>query len=323
MGSSIWDFPFYGEALDSLKIACDGWISFSNVLPCYADSFTCYKNKGLPWLWGPYHLVAPMWDDLMLVDSSAIYFYSNADSAIISYINLHRWSQTGGGPYSFQGILTPDGEITYQYLRIPDSLYSATVGIQNRDGTVGLQVLYIQHALHDSLVVRTKPGWVRVDSCSGWLRPEESKTLNLTFDPLCYPRGIYHADLVIRGWDKNHLLESKIIPLTLCIDTTTSVAWTDAEIPWAVTLPSNYPNPFNSATAIEFTLSKPGQVRVDIFNILGQRVRTLMDGFLTAGRKEVNWDGRGDGGEEVASGIYLYRIKMSGYSESKKMLLLR
>ncbi len=317
-------FPFYGEAFDSLRIASDGWISFSSVLPCYADTFKCYVNRSLPWLWGPYYLVAPFWDDLILVDSSAIYFYSNADSAIISYTNFHRWSHTGGGPYSFQIVLTPDGEITCQYLRAPDSLYSATVGIQNRDGTVGLQVLHNQHTLSDSLVVRIKPGWIRVDSCSGWLQPGENKTLNLTFDPLCYTQGIHQADLLIYSWDKNHPLETKIIPLTFCIDTTTSVGWTDAgEIPEAVTLLQNYPNPFNPVTSIEFALSKPGQVRIDIFNILGQKVRTLTDGYFTAGRKAVLWDGRDERGREASSGIYLYRIRNGEYSKTRKMLLLR
>ncbi len=318
-----FSFPFYGEAFDSLRIASDGWISFSHVLPCYADTFKCYINKSLPWLWGPYYLLAPFWDDLKLADSSAVCFYSNSDSAVISFIDLHRWSQAGGGPYSFQAILAQNGEIDFRYLRIPDSLYSATVGIQNRDGTVGLQVLRNERLLRDSLAIKIKPGWIKVDSSGGWLQPGENKTLNLTFDPVCYPQGIYQADLLIHGWDKNHTLDTRIIPLTFCIDTTTSVEWTDAETPQAVTLFFNYPNPFNPTTTIEFTLGRSGPVRIEIFNVLGQRVRTLIDGFLAAGRKTVNWDGKGDRGEEVASGIYLYRIRNGEYSKTRKMLLLR
>jgi hypothetical protein len=318
-----FSFPLYGETFDSLRIASDGWISFSDVLPCYTDTFKCYINKTLPWLWGPYYLLAPFWEDLRVVDNSAIYSYSNSDSAVISFINLHRWSQAGGGPYSFQAILTQTGEIDFQYLRIPDLLYSATVGTQNRDGTVGLQVLRNEHLLQDSLAIKIKPGWIKVDSYKGWLQPGGNETLNLTFDPVCYPQGIYQADLLIHGWDKNHSLETKIIPLTFCIDTTTSVEWTDAQIPQAITLLQNYPNPFNPTTTIEFTLARPGPVRIEIFNILGQRVRTLTDGFLTAGYKTVIWDGRSDRGEEVSSGVYLCRIWNGEYSKTGKMLLLR
>jgi hypothetical protein len=317
-----FSFPFYGEVFDSLRIASDGWISFSSVLPCYTDTFKCYINRSLPWLWGPYYLVAPFWEDLRLADSSAVYFYSNSDSAVITFINLHRWGLPGG-PYSFQAILTRTGEIDFQYLRVPDSLYSATTGIQNRDGTVGLQVLRNEHFLRDSLAIKIKPGWIKVDSSDGWLGPGENKALNLTFDPLCYPQGIYQADLLIHGWDKNHALETKVIPLTFCIDTTSSVEWTDAEIPQAISLLSNYPNPFNPTTTIEFTLTRPGPVEIEILNVLGQRVRTLTNEFLTAGRKTVNWDGKSDRGEEVASGIYFCRIRNGEYSKTRKMLLLR
>jgi flagellar hook assembly protein FlgD len=64
-------------------------------------------------------------------------------------------------------------------------------------------------------------------------------------------------------------------------------------------------------------------VKVEIFNLLGQKVRTLVDEPLRAGHKLVDWDGCDDGGEEVCSGIYFYRIRASEFSDSKKMILLR
>ncbi len=318
-----FSFSFYEDTFDSLRISSDGWLSFSHLLPCYSDTFKCYVNQQLPWLWGPYYLLATFWDDLKLVDSSAIFLFSNADSAVISFLNVHRYGQAGGGPYTFQAILTPDGQITFQYLRVPDSIYSATVGTQNRDGTVGLKVMHNEHSLHDSLAIMIKPGWVKVDSRKGWLQPGESKTLSLTFDPLCYPQGIYHVELLIHSWDENHQLEDKVIPLTFCIDTTTSVEWTEAATPEAVTLLQNYPNPFNPFTSIEFVLFEPGWVKLEIINLLGQKVRTLLDKKLTAGQQLVPWDGRDDSGKEVSSGIYLYRIRTAGYSAARKMLLLK
>lgn len=329
-----FSFPFYGNTFDSVRIASDGWLSFSYLVPCYSDTFKCYINHILPWLWGPYCLVAPFWDDLKLTDSSAIYFYSNSDSAIISFLNLHRYGQTGGGPYTFQTILIPDGEITFQYLHVHDSLYSATVGIQNYNGTIGLEVLYNETPLHDSLAIKIRPGWVRIDSTEGTILPEEDKTLNLTFDPLTYPKGIYHADLLLDSWDKNHQLETKVIPMTLCIDTTTSVEWADAQKPEKITLLQNYPNPFNPLTSIQFTVGGgvgkavdggrwTADVSLRIFNILGQLVRTLVDDEMIPGNYQVIWDGKDDRGKEVASGIYFCKLKAGTYQKIRKMVLLK
>jgi hypothetical protein len=85
----------------------------------------------------------------------------------------------------------------------------------------------------------------------------------------------------------------------------------------------NYPNPFNPTTTVEFLLSRSGQVKIEIYNILGQKVRTLVDENLKAGHKAVDWDGSDDSGQEVASGIYFYRIETAEFSQSKKMLLLK
>lgn len=334
-----FSFPFYGNTFDSIRIASDGWLSFSPVIPCYTDSFLCWANKCLPYLWGPYDLLAPFWDDLILTDSSAIYFCSNnSDSAIISFLNFYHYGQGNKGPYTFQTILTPNGEITFQYLHLHDSFYSATVGIQNQDGTVGLELFCNQKELQDSLSIKIRPGWIKVDSMKGWIQPGESKILNLTFDRLTYPRGIYHANLLIDSWDKNHRLETKVIPLTLCIDTTTSVDWTDGVKPEGIMLFQNYPNPFNPLTSIQYTVGSrqtkaadgsrfvvrgPIPTTLRIYNILGQKVRTLVDEVKMPGDYEVIWDGKDDQGKEVASGIYFCKLTVGSYQKIRKMVLLK
>jgi hypothetical protein len=323
-----FSFPFYGNQFDSLRIASDGWMSFSPFPPCYMDTFSCYTNKELPWMWGPYNLIAPLWDNLKLKDSSKIYYYSNNDSAIISYLNLKRFSQTGGGPYTFQTILTKNGEITFQYHRVNDTLYSATVGIQNQDGTDGLEIFCNQKYLEDSLWIRIRPSWVSVDSMWGTIQPGEGKTLNLTFDRLSYPRGIYHANLIIDSWDKNHNLDTIRIPLTLCIDTTTSVDFDEDQKPTAFVLFQNYPNPFNPITVIRFNVQDskfkiPIYTTLKIYNILGQKVRTLVDEPKRAGSHEVIWDGKDDKGKDVASGLYFYQLTAGDYKETKEMILIR
>ena len=88
-------------------------------------------------------------------------------------------------------------------------------------------------------------------------------------------------------------------------------------------LKQNYPNPFNPETIIQYDLPRGHEVEIVVYNILGQKVRTLLEEYQRAGRHRVLWDGRDDKGKEVASGIYLYRIKTSEFSQTKKMVLLR
>jgi len=89
------------------------------------------------------------------------------------------------------------------------------------------------------------------------------------------------------------------------------------------TLNQNYPNPFNPICRIEYALPADCQVTLSIYNILGQRVRVLVDEYQSAGHKSVKWDGRDDQGKEVTSGIYFYRIQAGDFTEAKKMLLLK
>jgi len=95
------------------------------------------------------------------------------------------------------------------------------------------------------------------------------------------------------------------------------------ELPNLYSLSQNYPNPFNPSTQIEFEIPKAGFVEIQIFNVLGKQLRTLVSERLSAGRKVVTWDGTDNGGHPVASGVYFYRISTDGYAEAKKMLLLK
>jgi len=94
-------------------------------------------------------------------------------------------------------------------------------------------------------------------------------------------------------------------------------------LPEVFALHQNSPNPFNPVTAIKYDMPKAGDVQIAVFNVLGQRVTDLVDGYQEAGSHEVVWNGKDDGGSSVASGIYFYRIKTSEFSDTKKMLLLK
>ncbi len=85
----------------------------------------------------------------------------------------------------------------------------------------------------------------------------------------------------------------------------------------------NYPNPFNSNTKIAFDIYKPGNVKITVYNVLGQKIRTLFNGYQPTGPNHVEWDGKNSTGSTVSSGIYFYRLEAQNYSKTKKMLLVR
>jgi len=95
----------------------------------------------------------------------------------------------------------------------------------------------------------------------------------------------------------------------------------------ATALLGNFPNPFNPETTISFQLSVfcCPFVQIDVYNIRGQRVRTLLDGSreFGAGSHSVVWDGQDDNGERVSSGVYFYRMQAGDYTETRRMLLMK
>lgn len=85
----------------------------------------------------------------------------------------------------------------------------------------------------------------------------------------------------------------------------------------------NYPNPFNPETEIKYSLAKNDKVKLVVYNVLGRKVRALVDEYQTAGNKSVHWDGKDESGNEVGSGIYFYQIQTGDFVQTKKMTLLR
>jgi hypothetical protein len=88
-------------------------------------------------------------------------------------------------------------------------------------------------------------------------------------------------------------------------------------------LDQNYPNPFNPTTTIAYALPESGDVTLEVFNINGQVVSTLIDQRQPAGYHEVEWDGHSSNGAPAATGVYFYRLITNDFVESKKMMLLK
>ena len=94
-------------------------------------------------------------------------------------------------------------------------------------------------------------------------------------------------------------------------------------VPQVFTISQNYPNPFNTETRIEFSLPHGSFVTIDVFNILGQKIRNLVSKQLMIGTWAVSWDGRDENNQPVASGVYFYRIKAGDFVQAKRMVLVK
>jgi len=94
-------------------------------------------------------------------------------------------------------------------------------------------------------------------------------------------------------------------------------------LPGTASLAQNYPNPFNPATMIEFSLEHPERIELSIYNLLGQKVKILFDGFMEQGTTSFQWDTTDEHGQQVASGIYLCKLSTGGVKLTRKMVLVR
>jgi hypothetical protein len=93
--------------------------------------------------------------------------------------------------------------------------------------------------------------------------------------------------------------------------------------PFTFELAQNYPNPFNPETTIRFQLARQGNVTIKIYNILGQKVRTMIDEVKPAGTYTIKWNGTNDRGLLVSSGIYFYQMISADFFKVQKMLFLK
>jgi hypothetical protein len=123
----------------------------------------------------------------------------------------------------------------------------------------------------------------------------------------------------LRDMTMGKVLPAGVVPLSIPNVMFKSVdGETASQLPNGWSLAQNYPNPFNPATEIQFALPEASDVRLTVYNVLGQTVATLVNGHVEAGDHTVTWDG-----SAAASGVYLYRLEAGTYSEAKKMLLLK
>lgn len=177
---------------------------------------------------------------------------------------------------------------------------------------------------------------VEVDADSTIRADMDSALVRIYFDPATLGAGFDASKLVISHWDdkadnpKWEDLKTRVDTLNNFAEAYTtsfssfglfdsgSATGVNDDTPAAFRLDQNVPNPFNPATTIAFTLPSAGQVTLSVYNITGQEVMRLVDGALAAGTHSIMFNG-----SRFASGVYFYRITANGFTQAKKMLLVK
>ncbi|MCD4818881.1 MAG: T9SS type A sorting domain-containing protein [Candidatus Cloacimonetes bacterium] len=158
--------------------------------------------------------------------------------------------------------------------------------------------------------------WLAFSSTEGSLDVNESEEITLTFDTTDLEAGVISEDIIIMYNGRSVL----IIPIELTIE---SVDANDDMIPLVTSVGTNYPNPFNPETTIKYQLSESGMVQMEIYNVKGQKVKTLVNIALDKGYYDVVWAGDDDNNRKVSSGIYFYTFRTSRFTTTKKMILMK
>ena len=185
-------FPFYGNNFPSINVCSNGWLSFTSTA-------TGYSNYALPSASAPENLLAPFHDDLRFSsETAAAHYYYDGSRFIVQFTDVQKYFSNGS--LTFQVILYPNGKIVYQYLTMTDALLnSATVGIQNDDNTIGLQVAYNEDYIHDNLAVQfsTTPDWLTVSPPSATVPAGETFDFDVVFDATDREGGDYTGAVVL------------------------------------------------------------------------------------------------------------------------------
>ncbi len=392
-----FDFQYYGSSYSEVTVCSNGFMNFG-----YHTS-SAYINSSIPSGSTPNNIVAAFWDDLNPSQGGQVCYYYDASSHrfIVEWYQVPHFYNTG--QYTFQIILqdpdyfatpTGDGNILVNYHSYDDP-NSVTIGLENSNGTTGIQFLY--NGTYDQfampleyefaimyttglempdltitlepqgtpIVIPANGGTFDYDvtienvgtnyaTFTAWttatlpngsetgaillrpgigLAPGANIFRNLTQTvPDIAPAGSYYYNAFVGGYPNNIIAqdsfpfekEDGIIDGSSIYDDWYIEGWDSdlldaaSNLPQEFFLSQNYPNPFNPVTTLHFGLPEAGDVKLEVFNILGRKVATLVNGKLEAGYHSIVWDA-----SELSSGVYFCKLEAGGKTMIKKSILMK
>ncbi|MFH0735575.1 MAG: C25 family cysteine peptidase [bacterium] len=395
-----FDFKFYGSLNSQIYIHSDGYITVG------AQSATTYSNTSIPTSGTPNGIIAPIWDDLEGKTNSKVYYKNDGGKFIVQFTDWTRYGTSATGVFTFQVVLFQNGKIVIYYKTMTGSVDQCTVGIENMDGTDGLQVVKDAAYLKGNFALQfmAEPDWMFMNNSAGMLYNGNSTIVQLKFQTEGLQQGNYGMDVEITSNDPNASVVT--VPVSMQVGTTVpveligftanlnngyiSLAWTTATetnnqgyeiqrrisdewekvgfvtgkgttteksnynyqdnltnvksdkvlyrlkqidfdgtshfspvvevsyLPQQYSLEQNYPNPFNPSTTIKFAIPTASNVKLLVYNSLGQLVSEVVNQRFDAGFYSYSFNA-----SSLSSGVYYYRIEADNFTSIKKMMLIK
>jgi len=305
-----FQFEYYGVSSNLIRLGSNGGILFGATA-----GDVPVTNELMPSTVTPNAIIAPFWDDLNPAVSGNIYYQDMGDGRfVITWNALPHYATTGTGTYTFQLILQAGGAITFQYkTMVGPTLDSATIGIENQTASTGLQVVRNANYVHDNLAIRIAALWVDAVPASGTINAGSSGSFNLVFDATGMAPGTYHANMTLTTNDPSHV--TTVVPITLNIGVVANEAPAAFEGTHLLTAVS--PNPFSTSASFTLAVRDPQAVRIEVYDALGRRVATLLDGEMAAGAARTFTLN----GAALSSGTYVLRVEGDAFSETRRVTL--
>lgn len=214
-----FNFPFYGDNKSEVYVSSHGFLDFNT------ENITAYIHTQLPEAQIPNDLIAGYWTDLY--PNNNIYYYSTQDYLIVQYTNIKRFASDDN--ISFQFILYPNGNIKLQYQEVNDSYNNATIGIENAEGSSGMQIAFNTAFVEESLAVLiSQQNTINFAQTSGEVAPGSTDEVEVTFDAQGLMGGTYTGAIHITSNDPGN--EQFDVPLSLAITGVPAIALSESAL---------------------------------------------------------------------------------------------
>jgi len=313
-------FNYYGTDYTEIGVGSNGWLSFNGSSTWYPSNVPAVDSYD--------GAIAPFARDLYPPSASYIRYQTFGTAPnrylVIEYHSIPNCCPSGDYK-TFEVILyESSNKIKFQYLVAPNDNPTG-FGIESPDesmgmGNAGLDSLFISPAVvEDNYAIEFSlmPGWISLDTASGTISASDSILIEVTFDATDLDVGDYYADIIIVSNDPDEA--EIIVPAHLHV---LGSGIEEKKIPKVFFIKQNYPNPFGSQTVIKYGCPRRAKVCIEVFDVMGRVVTTLVDREVEAGYHELTWRGDNKLGRKLANAVYFYRMQTNDFMETKKMVFL-